>query len=208
MNVIVNEENIIRTYSKRQQALAYNYLKAMQLLEMYKNYELSKLSKELKIPYTTLRNWIQKKSIPYPIKTVINPDSNRFKTFLRYFAFIFWDGRIGKNYEAVQLCGGYNDLMNLKNQIETNLKIETGDHIYQDSENSYRLNESNTMFARLLYAAGARRKFNWGSQKIAKCLSFSKTTIDHWIYHGSKPQYLGKEEEIIQSLKLLNSRGK
>lgn len=167
MTIIVNEEDILETYSSRQQQLAYEYLKAIEVLRKNKNPNLCKMSKRFNIPYTTLKHWILEDTTPFPIRAieylksrgllplVVEPSSNTFITFIRCFAFVFGDGHICQRFESTQLSGNYDDLVKLKHEVETNLKIETGDEIYESSKNSYRFNISNTAFARLLYGAGA-----------------------------------------------------
>lgn len=170
-NAILTYKDIIKTFNKKEQILAFNYIKAKLLRK--KGLKLNEIAKKLKISENTIRQW-SSKTTPRAIRCVIKltelellplvKNTSKFKTFLKIFAWIFGDGNLNNNLTSITLAGDGKTLKKLKKEIESILllkcklinKFTNGEfdgRIIRGS--SWYLIINNAAFSRLLYAAGA-----------------------------------------------------
>lgn len=189
-DAIVTFEDIIRTYNKKEQELAFNYIAAKKMRKQ--GVKLKDIAIKLKIPKQTVSNW-SSKTTPRAIRCVItltklgllpliSKNNSKFKLFLKIFAWIFGDGNLGNNLTQITLAGDRKTLQLLMKEIKLELpslkcklKTKETEGVFQDRIIKGRANYliiNNAVISRLLYAAGAPK-----GDKIVQAIK-----IPQWVF--------------------------
>jgi hypothetical protein len=166
--IIINEDNFLSTYSQYQQEL----VKQHNLANKFRNNGMSpnNISKKYNISKGRLGHWYYHKKLPCPLKSILflkenqllplkMEKTNRFKTILRIFAWIYGDGTLGKSDYYICLSGQKEDLEKLSKEIERYLKFKTRITLIKTDKGScYHLEiqgKGNRIFGRFLASMGA-----------------------------------------------------
>lgn len=131
--IIVDENRFLEAYSGYQQESAKQHEKAV---ELRKNAITPKnISKQYGIPYRRLGHWFYHNKIPYPLQSIEFAKkmdwlplkiekTEKFKTILRIFAWIYGDGTLAKDGYMMFSDGEEENLELIGNEIVENLGLK------------------------------------------------------------------------------------
>jgi len=105
--ILVTEKDIIKTYSKQQQQLAFQYLKVIKFRKKF-GWSKYKIAEYTNIPIGRIKHWIYEGVKPVPIKIVeelkskglvpFSTNNKNFDVIVEILAFIFGDGHLSENF--------------------------------------------------------------------------------------------------------------
>lgn len=166
--IIVDENKFVATYCDYQQNCVKEHAIATNLRGKLAPYEISD---KYNISKGRLNHWFNAQKIPRPLRAInclkqkdFLPlkieETEKFKTILRLFSWMYGDGTLGKADCYISLTGQKEDLEVFAKEIEKNLGFETRITFVQTKGNgiAYHLEvqgDGNRLLGRLLYAMGA-----------------------------------------------------
>lgn len=166
--IIVDENKFVATYCDYQQNCVKEYAIATKLRG---NLSPCEIENKYAISRGRLNHWFNAQKTPRPLRAInclkrkrLLPlkieETEKFRTILRLFSWMYGDGTLGKADCYISLTGQKDDLSIFAKEIEQNLGFETRITFVQTKGNgiAYHLEiqgDGNRILGRLLHAMGA-----------------------------------------------------
>ncbi|MBI3027668.1 ATP-binding protein [Candidatus Woesearchaeota archaeon] len=144
-DIIIDEQDIINTYSQEQQQLAKSYYQYLELKKQNPSWGYKRIATKLGVSYGRTRWWWEKNSAPVPVQTInylknkgllpLKVDNPKLPLIAKVLGSTFGDGGIFENLNGVFLSSSEreaveefgNDLIKIfGNDIESNYRIIEG----------------------------------------------------------------------------------
>lgn len=112
-DIIIDEQDIINTYSQEQQQLAKSYYQYLELKEQNPSWGYKRIATKLGVPYGRTRWWWEKNSAPVPVQTIeylknkgllpLKIDNPKLPLIAKVLGATFGDGGIFENLNGIFL---------------------------------------------------------------------------------------------------------
>jgi len=169
-DIIIDEQDIINTYSKEQQALAKSYYKYLELRKQNPSWGYKRLATKLGVSYGRTRWWWEKNSAPVPVQTAnwlkgkgllpLKIDNPKLPLIAKILGATFGDGGIFQNLNGIFLSSSEKEAVEeFGRDIEEvfGLKLNENSRIIEGGEygHSWCYQNANRNVIRLFQALGA-----------------------------------------------------